>query len=504
MGLEHLPEHVVRPVRTAHVPPALGALFARLPRRVVLAAELPGDAPVPDALLQLLKLAMHGGPPELGTVLLADPGAPARMTLVADGGGRAASVFEARGDAIGADARALARRALPAVLAPTELAAIADDLAGDASKRATMQHVVRAMLEAPDVHSAVHAMLTGITSGDCLGFHRAALFVRDAERGAYVGSQAIGPRDREEAHRIWEEIEAERKSIDAMIEGYARHEVDTRLQLFVQTLTLRPGPGADDEVAVVERGERGVVPFRRARALNAGLAQLGPAEEFVLAAVRPHGEVLGLIFVDDAFEDRAIGAERIGDLEFFVDQAALVWENSTLLDRVASLARQDALTGLLNRRELEARFATEASRARRSGSPCGLLLVDVDNFKQINDSQGHERGDEALRQIASLLQRTVRGHDIVARYGGDEFVVVLPATPRADVAAAARRIGRRVAEAGLSVSIGAATWPEDCAALEELFALADTGLYKAKRAGRARACMPGGEPFAFDAARQAP
>jgi diguanylate cyclase (GGDEF)-like protein len=496
MGLEHLPEHVVRPILTSHVPPALAVLFARLPRNAVLSAELPEGELAPQALLQLLKLAMHGGPPQLGEVRLCGDAARARVTLRC--GDR---VFEARGEAIDADARALVRRALPALLEPAELAAIADDLAGDASKRATMQHVVRAMLEAADVHAAVHAMLTGITSGDCLGFHRAALFVRDPERGAYVGSQAIGPRDRAQAHRIWEEIEAERKSIDAMIEGYARHEVDTRLQVFVQTLTLRPGDGADDEVAAAERAERAVLPFRRGRPVNAGLAALGPAEEFVLAAVRPHGEVLGLIFVDDAFEDREIGAERVGDLEFFVDQAALVWENSSLLERVASLARKDALTGLLNRRELEARFATEASRARRSGSPCGLLLVDVDNFKQINDSQGHEQGDEALRRIAAVLQRAVRGHDTVARYGGDEFVVVLPATPRADVAAAARRIGRLVAEAGFSVSIGAATWPDDCAEIGELFAAADASLYRAKRAGRARACMPGGDPFGFDAAR---
>ena len=354
----------------------------------MLAAEVAVDSAVPLALAQLVKLAAEGGRVELGNLLLADPGDPPCLALVS--GER---VFEARGEAIGSDARSLARRALTTLFDCAELAATADLFACEASKLATIQHVVHAMLGAADVHRAVHAMLTGITSGDCLGFHRAALFVHDRERGVYVGSQAIGPRDVGEAHRIWEQIEEERKSIDAMIEDYGRHAVDERLQLFVQRLTLRPGSAADDEVASLEKEDRSVIPFRRARPVNEGLAALEAAEDFVLAAVRPHGEILGLIFVDDVFGGQAIDGERVRDSEFFVGQAGLVWENFTLLDCVASMAREDALTGLLNRREFESRFAAEASRARRSQAALGLLLVDVDHFKEINDSRGHEEGD---------------------------------------------------------------------------------------------------------------
>lgn len=492
--IDDLPEHVARAIRTAPVAPALRTLFARIPRPIVLAAEVAAHAAPPLALAQLLKLAAEGGSIELGNVVLADGGDPPCLALVC--GGRS---FEARGEAIGSDARGLARRALTALFDGAELAATADIFACEASKLATIQRVVHGMLGAADVRWAVHAMLTGITSGDCLGFHRAALFVHDRERGVYVGSQAIGPRDAGEAHRIWEQIEEERKSIDAMIEDYGRHAVDARLQLFVQELTLRPGSAADDEVATVERSDRSVIPFRRARPVNDGLAALEPADDFVLAAVRPHGDVLGLIFVDDVFGGRAIDAERVRDLEFFVGQAGLVWENFTLLDRVASLAREDALTGLLNRREFETRFASEASRARRSHAALGLLLVDVDHFKEINDSRGHEEGDLALRRMASVLQRTVRGHDTVARFGGDEFVVMLAGAPVVELGAAARRIGLLAREAGLSVSIGVAGWPEDCAETEELFSLADANLYRAKRAGRGRACATGREPFGFDA-----
>jgi diguanylate cyclase (GGDEF)-like protein len=188
----------------------------------------------------------------------------------------------------------------------------------------------------------------------------------------------------------------------------------------------------------------------------------------------------------------------VRDLEFFVGQAGLVWENFTLLERVASMAREDALTGLLNRREFEARFAAEASRARRSHTALGLLIVDVDHFKEINDTRGHEQGDLALRRMAAVLQRTVRGHDTVARFGGDEFVVLLDGAPLTELGAAARRIGLLAREAGLSVSIGVAGWPEDCAETDELFSVADANLYRAKRAGRGRACTTGREPFGFD------
>jgi diguanylate cyclase (GGDEF)-like protein len=487
-----LPEGFVRSIHTAHVAPALRTLLSTAPRPLALTAHVARGQVAPVALRQLTKLALEGERLTLDSVGLAEVHAPSRLSLSA--GGR---TFEARGDAIGVDAQPLLRRAMAALFDPPELAAMAEGFAADASKLAVMQRVVRAMLAASDVGGAVHAMLTGITSGDCLGFHRAALFVRHGAHGGYVGSQAIGPRDGSEAHRIWEEIEVERKSLDAVIGDYDAAAPSTALQLFVQSLVLRPGTGSGDEVAAAERAGRGALTFHRVRPINEGLGAITPATDFVLAAVRPHGETLGLIFVDDVFGEQPIDPERVRDLEFFVDQAALVWENFTLLGRVAALARQDALTGLLNRRELEARFAEAASRAGRTGGPFGVLLVDVDHFKAINDTLGHERGDEALRSIAAMLQKSVRGHDVVARFGGDEFVVLLEG-PAAELAAAACRIGQRVGELSFSVSIGVGAWPDDCAEPGKLFAVADANLYRAKRAGRGRACCAGGEPFGYD------
>ncbi|MBI5479706.1 MAG: GGDEF domain-containing protein [Deltaproteobacteria bacterium] len=178
----------------------------------------------------------------------------------------------------------------------------------------------------------------------------------------------------------------------------------------------------------------------------------------------------------------------------------MVWENLLLLKRVETLARVDSLTGVLNRREFEARFEAERSRALRSQGPCSLLVLDIDGFKQVNDRQGHAAGDDVLRRLGALLQQTVRSHDTLARFGGDEFVVLLPDTPGDHVAQAAVRIGALARHAGISVSIGGATWPTDCADLTQLFAVADRNLYRAKNAGRGRACFGAAEPRVIGAA----
>ncbi len=163
--------------------------------------------------------------------------------------------------------------------------------------------------------------------------------------------------------------------------------------------------------------------------------------------------------------------------------------------RLEALATTDPLTRVLNRRALLDRLATELDRSRRYSSSLTLLLIDVDHFKQINDTSGHQAGDNVLRQLASLLEADVRKVDIVARYGGEEFVIILPETSNPGGLAFAERLCERIAaqpfDAGggravhLTVSIGIATFPsQHVDSTEELFARADEALYRAKSGGR--------------------
>ncbi|MBA3503856.1 MAG: GGDEF domain-containing protein, partial [Deltaproteobacteria bacterium] len=167
--------------------------------------------------------------------------------------------------------------------------------------------------------------------------------------------------------------------------------------------------------------------------------------------------------------------------------------------RLAQLAVTDGLTNLYNHRHFHERLTLEVERSQRSGLPLSLLMLDVDHFKQFNDTFGHPAGDEVLRQLARVLADTRRANDVVARYGGEEFAVILVDTAKFTAAKVADRVRDRVcshdfSEAApraskLSVSIGVATFPDDGADAEALVRSADTALYAAKRAGRNRVVL---------------
>jgi len=146
----------------------------------------------------------------------------------------------------------------------------------------------------------------------------------------------------------------------------------------------------------------------------------------------------------------------------------------------------DPLTGVYNRRYLEMRLENEIKRAERKGYPVSLLMIDADNFKQINDNYGHPEGDSALKQLSQKLRAFVRHEDIVARYGGDEFCVVLPDTDKNATMEVASRLCQASHDAKLPISIGYATYPADAANSEELIKVADQALLEAKKQGKSK------------------
>ena len=172
--------------------------------------------------------------------------------------------------------------------------------------------------------------------------------------------------------------------------------------------------------------------------------------------------------------------------------ASLGYALGTQQDLLVETAITDPLTGLYNRRHLEERLLEELGRASRHGQPLALLLIDLDGLKAINDLDGHEAGDIALRAVADSLRRGCRISDVAARHGGDEFAVLAPLTAAPEALTLAARISTALkehsSEAPLSVSIGvtdnrngAVTQPET------LYAVADRALYTAKEEGRDRA-----------------
>lgn len=173
------------------------------------------------------------------------------------------------------------------------------------------------------------------------------------------------------------------------------------------------------------------------------------------------------------------------------------------LEALRRLATHDELTGLLNRREFARLLREEEERARRFNRPFGLVLIDVDHFKAVNDTHGHAAGDAVLREVARRIGSRVRAVDRCGRFGGEEFAVLLPEADANGALAVACDLSVAVAAApfevggetmlDLTVSAGAASFPAHATAAGDLTEAADRALYRAKRAGRARAELAGGE-----------
>jgi diguanylate cyclase (GGDEF)-like protein len=221
-----------------------------------------------------------------------------------------------------------------------------------------------------------------------------------------------------------------------------------------------------------------------------------PAPGSVLTTpMRGRDEVLGLLVVLRE-EGPAFTSLEHDFLKSVAGQAALAIANARLYAQALELSPTDPLTGLCNRRHLVQRLDLEFALAKRSGQPLTIAVIDVDHFKQINDTAGHAAGDRILQSIAAILLRAVRRTDMVARLGGEEFCMVLPNLPKARALVILEKVRLEVRERGLpeelahlervTISLGYSTSGEDGPDLDTLFDAADAALYHSKRTGRDR------------------
>ena len=256
-------------------------------------------------------------------------------------------------------------------------------------------------------------------------------------------------------------------------------------------LTLEPGEGLPGLAA-----ERGEVVLWPSPDHDRRPSPSEPAATTAAAApIQSQGRLLGVLAVYRNRSGRPFATGEADALSTLVRQAETAIDNAVLHEEASRLAITDGLTGVWNRRHLDIRAAEELQRARRFHEPFSLVLVDVDNFKQVNDRFGHQGGDAVLVQVAERLSQWTREVDTVARYGGEEFALVLPRTDLNGAELLAEKVRSAIADTPfevdggplrVTVSIGVSSHPDQGSTVADLVGAADAALYRAKAGGKNR------------------
>ncbi len=262
----------------------------------------------------------------------------------------------------------------------------------------------------------------------------------------------------------------------------------------VKHLRIKPGAGVIGSAFESDR-----TLYRRPSGDAFSVHQRRPryrTDSFIAMPIRSAGRPLGVMCVADRLDDQAFTRRDGLTLRALLAPAALALARERALIRMRDFAHGaavDPLSGTFNRRYFEARLEEELQRSHRDGGPLALLMIDIDDFKSVNDSFGHLVGDAVIRDVADILRRSVRVFDVCARYGGEEFAVLMPGISLATAARVGERIRERIeayrsgsrTALRVTASVGLAAASAGLSAVE-LIARADSALYLAKEQGKNR------------------
>ncbi|MCA9628867.1 MAG: sensor domain-containing diguanylate cyclase [Myxococcales bacterium] len=292
--------------------------------------------------------------------------------------------------------------------------------------------------DALELEPTCYALLTGVTAGVGLGFNRAMLFTTSEASGdartRLTAIAAVGPADEREADVVWREIESLAPDLRALYQaGLDQSKAPGSLSRQVRRLGV--GVDANNPIGLAVR--------RQALVRGEGDDDLGGLLDLETAVAVPlfdrHG-LCGVLYADNPFTKRRADTITIEVLGMLADQAGLALENARRFERLAREARTDALTGLGHHGAMMQALQDALADAARSSEPLGLAMIDLDDFKQVNDTHGHLAGDALLMAIAERLRDVTRGRELAFRYGGEEFAVLLPGAPQRVLS----RVGERL------------------------------------------------------------
>ncbi len=268
---------------------------------------------------------------------------------------------------------------------------------------------------------------------------------------------------------------------------------------FMHTLKWKVRPGGMTDLILKRRNPLVLEDALKEPTFNNPIALEEGIRSLIAVPLFVEEKIIGILYVDD-FKPRTFSESEVRLVSFLATQVAIAINNAQLHEQTRWLAVTDGLTDVFNHRYFYEHLEKEMKRAERYNRPLSVIMMDIDYFKDYNDACGHKRGDDVLKQMAKMLIKTTRKFDVVARYGGDEFTIILPETDKTEALNIAERIRRDVEQyvfsfddspekRYLTMSLGIATYPYDAGNVDELVDGADRALYKAKKRGRNRVCL---------------
>lgn len=361
-----------------------------------------------------------------------------------------------------------------------EMRETTEQLESHAATMSTILDVSNSLIGQHDADAALTRIAQAIRRA--LGFANVVFAIRDPRTKEYVRRAHAGMED------VWEEVRKKHVT-PAEIEAFFNPEFKASSSYFVSHTALR-------------KSEHDF--FVRPEDADGGF--LKPDEwhenDLLLVPLMSGDSMIGFLSVREPYDRRIPSIDKVKTLEIFATQAVTALQSATQYEEIRRLTFVDSLTPAYNHRYFQDALAKEIHRHSRSGLELALAMLDIDNFKKINDTFGHPVGDEILKGLVEELMRHARDTDVVARYGGEEFAIIFPDTPGRSARDAANRlrelVERRVFSLQplgrtlhITVSVGIAVYPRDGMTPADLIARADAALYFAKKNGKNQVAVAG-------------